>query len=197
MDWDLWCRLAARGMRFRRAGIPFAAVRYYPETKTMSGDKARYMEIWRIQRVYGRSIFPWSWPGFYWFDLSFKEDKTLRDRLIFALLQGARAAKKLLAGKSVDLIYGFRRWEKILEGEGVIHLPWYGDMQIRGLLLRVFPGDEAYEISVNGEEPRSYSAMQGVVNVPVLGLNPVSLTLAIRCLSSRVWELHSFSCELA
>ncbi|MBN1546371.1 MAG: glycosyltransferase, partial [Syntrophaceae bacterium] len=77
MDWDLWCRLSQSGAKFHYLHTPLAAVRYYPGTKTLSGDRQRYLEIWRIERTYGKRLVPLSWIGFYLFDLSFKENKTI------------------------------------------------------------------------------------------------------------------------
>ena len=42
MDWDLWCRLAACGAKFRYVNEVLAAVRYYPATKTLSRTRRRY-----------------------------------------------------------------------------------------------------------------------------------------------------------
>jgi len=50
MDWDLWCRLAQAGATFQYFHNVLAAVRYYPETITLSGSLKRYLEIYCLEK---------------------------------------------------------------------------------------------------------------------------------------------------
>ncbi len=58
MDWDLWCRLADAGCKFRYEPSLLAADRQYPATKTRSGGEKRLAEIRALGRRYGRSWLP-------------------------------------------------------------------------------------------------------------------------------------------
>ncbi len=196
MDWDLWCRLAREGKSFLRISEPLAAVRYYQGTKTLSRDKVRYREIWRIQRVYGGFKIPTAWPGFYWFDLACKEKKTFSEKVFFSLLQGARLFKKSIKGSKPDLIYGFQRWEKKVHGTGMIQFPWYGEKAVREIILKIQPGETTYLVSIAGSRPDAIIAKRGEIRMPVYFEKGSLINLAISCPSAPAWELNDFSCEL-
>lgn len=59
MDWDLWCRFARGGLRFRRLDEVMAAARFYPATKTSSGGLSRVREILSVNRRYQTDRLPW------------------------------------------------------------------------------------------------------------------------------------------
>jgi glycosyltransferase involved in cell wall biosynthesis len=201
MDWDLWCRLARAGATFRYLHEPLAAVRYYPGTKTLSGDKKRYLEIWRIERKYGLRLLPWSWVGFYFFDLSFKERKTVREEITFSFLKTLRGIKKRLISyrnlknPNNETLYGFHRWEPVVVGKADIRLPWYGKCRMEKILLRVIPRDSSYRISINGAGHTATSATEGTFAIPVPLLDQPFIEISIECLDQRIWELRDFTCE--
>ncbi|MBW2707730.1 MAG: glycosyltransferase [Deltaproteobacteria bacterium] len=155
MDWDLWHRLSVSGAKFKYIRELLAAVRYYDGTKTMSGDYERYREIWRIERKYGWRMVPVAWAGFYRHDLSLTQRKTFLEKFTLKLLDQLRHSKKKLfrsrGSKSEwnQTLYGFHRWEPLVERTCTIHLPWYGARQWQTLYLNVDPIDRSYMISVN------------------------------------------------
>jgi len=155
MDWDLWCRLSMSDAKFRYIQEPLAAVRYYAGTKTLSSDRFRYREIWRIERKYGHRPFPLSWPGFYRFDLSFKKEKNAFEEFTLKTLESLwkirrrRIAQRPLAdGLSLPL-YGFDRFETYVARKCIIHLPWYGGKVWERLRLKVRPLDRSCRVTVN------------------------------------------------
>lgn len=58
MDWDLWCRMAARGARFRFLEDVLSGARHYADTKTASGGLARWREILRVNRIHRTTRIP-------------------------------------------------------------------------------------------------------------------------------------------
>ncbi|MGA3207363.1 MAG: glycosyltransferase family 2 protein [Syntrophales bacterium] len=201
MDWDLWCRLARAGAIFHYLPEPLAAVRYYPGTKTLSGDTGRYREIWRIERQYGHRWLPWSWAGFYFFDLSFKEHKTVAERITFSFLKSLRRMKKRiishrnLENQTNGTLYGFHRWEPVVVGKGTIHLPWYDKRRLGKILLRVTPDGRSYRTTINGAYETVVLAKEGQFSIDVPLLDKPSFEISIECLDQQRWTLLDFSCE--
>jgi len=196
MDWDLWCRLAACGATFTYLHAPLAAVRCYPETKTLSGGWRRYSEIWRIGKKYGNRLLPVSWPGFYRYDLSFKQNKTLKEKMMLIGLECARQAKKRLCKETNETLYGFYRWSSRVDGQCLVQLPWYGDRKSKRLTLTVSPPDASYRIAINhaGTEVHPADNGQVIISIPERAL-AAHLLIRIECLQNRQWELHTFSFE--
>lgn len=195
MDWDLWCRLANCGAKFYYLHEVLAAVRYYPGTKTLSRNWKRYTEIWRIERKYGRRLFPQAWAGAYLVDLSFQERKNLVDKYVFALLNHLRQLKKRLfkendlENNSIKTSYGFHPWDSVVEGQGIIHIPWYGNKEWTSLVLKVDPASDRYRLKINGRECEKvlYKNNHLVVDLPKLE-NP-HREISIECLQSNQWKL--------
>lgn len=203
MDWDLWCRLAGAGAKFQYLREPLAAVRYYYGTKTLSGNRKRYMEVWRIERKYGGRLLPLSWLGLYLFDLMFKSKKTIGERTAFEFLKCLRYLKKSLirlAGTKRNwqqTIYGFHRWGPTVEGRCTIHLPWYDKRQWKKINLQVEPVDRTFEIVIN-DFPTDTIRAEGnrlVIDVPVLD-DPYRRISITRRDGGR-WRLVRFGCEFS
>lgn len=203
MDWDLWCRLADSGAKFHYLHELIAAVRYYHGTKTLSGDKRRYREIWQIERKYGKRLLPLSWPGFYLFDLIFKEKRTVSENIVFGLLKSLRRIKKTIISlinfriRQDYVNYGFHRWEPFVVGVGTIHLPWYDKRRCDKIRLQVKPDACKYRITFNDTESSILLAKNGIIYVvPPLFIKPC-IKMSIECLAQRRWTLSDFSCELS
>lgn len=196
MDWDLWCRLAARGASFFYLPEPLAAVRCYPETKTLSGDRQRYREIRRIGKKYGNRRLPVAWLGFYRYDLSFKKRRTPMERLVFWGLEGARGIKKRLFHEAVQTQYGFYRWSSRVDGRCLMQIPWYEEAKPRRLCLSVFPENACYRIAVNKGRETICQADQGrvVIDLPEM-TDAAYLRVRMDCLTQREWEMRRFSLE--
>lgn len=196
MDWDLWCRLAACGASFFYLREPLAAVRCYPETKTLSGDRRRYREIWRIGKKYGNRHLPVSWLGFYRYDLSFKKSHTPMERLAFWGLEWARGIKKRLFQESAQTQYGFYRWSSRVDGRCLMQIPWYEEAKPRRICLSVFPEHTRYRIAVNAARETICQADQGqvVIDIPEMEDAPC-LQVRMDCLTHREWEMRRFSLE--
>ncbi len=202
MDWDLWCRLSKSGAKFEYMPELLAAVRYYPGTKTLDRDWLRYKEIWRIERKYGRRPLPLSWAGFYRFDLSYKSRRTASERISLRILDRLRGFKKRLyhsQGLSKELnrpIYGFQRWEPVVEGRCTIHMPWYDRRDWKRLNLEVEPGDADYRVVLHSVYDQTLSAQRGRLCVDVPGLDGPLRKISIMCPGRPRWRLLGFSCDL-
>jgi len=203
MDWDLWCRLARAGAKFHYLHEALAAVRYYPGTKTLSGNWNRYLEIWRIERKYGQRILPFTWLNFYLFALSFKGKKTLSEKMAFSFFNFIRKIKKrIVALKDLEnqtnrTLYGFHRGDPAVAGKCTIHLPWYDKRRLKKILLRVAPDSRSYHTTVNNAYHSVVLAKEGQFSIDMPSLDKSCVEISIECLDQRNWALLDFSCELA
>ena len=202
MDWDLWCRLSLAGAKFKYIHEVLAAVRYYPETKTLSGAKRRYREIYRIERKYGNRILPLSCLGSYYYGLTFKEKQTIPEQMSFHFLSILRCFKKRIykirdsKNGSCETNYGFHRWEPVVEGRGTIHLLWYNKRKWSKLYLEVHPANNKYRIKINGEPCNYVSSEEGCLVAEVPALSGPYRKISIECLEKDRWKLLGFWCDL-
>jgi glycosyltransferase involved in cell wall biosynthesis len=201
MDWDMWCRLAQAGARFQYVPDVLAAVRYYPETKTLSRDWRRYKEIWRIERIYGRRLLPLSWPGFYRFDLACKKKRTWPERVSLRVLDQMRNHKRLLRFAGLkngqkQSIYGFRPWETVVERQCLIQVPWYDRRDWKRLHLEVEPGDEEYLVTINDAFDRMAAAREGLLSLDLPRLKGPHRKVTVSCPGRTHWKLLAFRCDL-
>ena len=202
MDWDLWCRLARAGVKFRYLHEALAAVRYYPGTKTLSGNWKRYLEIWRIEREYGRRILPSTWLNFYLFDLSFKEKKTGAEQFIFNFSRFVRQIRTILVASQAPsnpasgTLYGFHRGDTAVAGKCTIHLPWYDKRRLKKILLRVAPDCRNYRTTIDSAYHFMVLAKEGQFAIDLPLLDKPSIEISIECLDQYNWALLDFSCEL-
>jgi glycosyltransferase involved in cell wall biosynthesis len=200
MDWDLWCRLAADGAKFRYLPEPLAAVRYYPGTKTLSGDPKRYQEAWRIERKYGGRLLPRTWPGLYLYDLMHKPERSPVEKAAFLILESLRSLKHGLGrlrgtgGKPPQTIYGFHRWEPLVDGCCTIHLPWYDSRLWKRVHLQMAPGDGMFEVALNDASPVTIRAQGGRLVIDVPRREDPNRTISIRRCDGRQWKLIHFGC---
>ena len=178
-----------------------AAVRYYPGTKTLSGDLRRYKEIWRIEKKYGRRLFPRSWAGAYLFDLSFYETQSRFEKTAFCVLKNARRIKKILlqynhSSNKTRTIYGFYPLDTLVDDCGIIHLPWYDPRKWSTLRLKVDPATDRYQIKINGRACQKIRCENGHLVVPQLPrLDTPHRKISIRCEKTKRWRLLEFGCE--
>jgi len=202
MDWDLWCRLAQAGAKFQYLHEVLAAVRYYPGTKTLSGSRKRYLEIYRLENKYGKRLLPFSWFGHYYFDLTFKTRKTLAERAYFQAINLVRVLKKgLQHGRkkkltSAETNYGFHRFEPMVHRHATIHLPWYDKRHWRRLYLQVEPTNDRYRILIN-DKLCSYTVSENcylLVEVPLI-TKPYR-EIAIENLQRDTWKFCGFWCDV-
>ncbi len=202
MDWDLWHRLSLAGAKFQYLHEVLAAVRYYPGTKTQSGDRRRYGEIWRIEKKYGRHFMPFSWAGFYRYDLSLKERRNFFENFFLYTLDRLRRSKKRLLrmqdseSPMNQTLYGFHRWEPVVETNCIIHLPWYDRRQWRRLRLQVEPFDNKYIIKVNGTLCHGAISETGPFLIDVPSITEPYRKITISRSGGGRWRFIGFSCEL-
>jgi len=179
-----------------------AAVRYYHGTKTLSRNWKRYLEIWRIERKYGHRLFPRAWLGFFLFDLSFINRKNLVDKYFFVLLNYLRRLKKRLVNKknlrkdSIKMNYGFHSWESLVEGKGIIHIPWYGTKEWTRLILKVDPPNDRYRFKINGRKCEKVLYKNGHLIVDLPKLENPHREISIECMQSKKWQLLEFHFDL-
>ena len=202
MDWDLWHRLSLAGAKFHYLHELLAAVRYYPGTKTMSGNRQRYAEIWRIERKYGRRLLPFSWLGFYRYDLSLKEKRNFFEEIFLYMLDKLRKSKKRIRrfqpveGQMEQTLYGFHRWEPVVETGCTVHLPWYDQRQWRRLYLKVKPFDDEYIIKINDSPCQHTVDESGRLMIDVPPMTDPYRKISISKPGGGDWQLLEFSCKL-
>ena len=202
MDWDLWHRLSLAGAKFHYLHELLAAVRYYPGTKTMSGNWRRYVEIWRIERKYGHRLLPFSWFGFYRYDLSLKGKRNFIEEFFLYMLDKLRKSKKRIrkfqraGGRMKQTLYGFHRWEPVVETGCTVHLPWYDERQWRRLYLKVNPFDDEYIIKINDLSCQYAVDERNLLMIDVPPITDPYRKITIAKLGRGYWQLLGFSCQL-
>lgn len=68
LDWDLWCRMARAGGRFRLVEDVWAAARVHPRAKSAIGGRRRLAEIWSVNRKYKTTWLPRAALGYVYGD---------------------------------------------------------------------------------------------------------------------------------
>ena len=199
MDWDLWCRLSRAGYKFRYVNRPLAAVRYYPETKTLGGNYKRLRELYRIEKKYGRRWFKRSWLGSYYYGLHFK-NKTYLESLFYYAFKGLYETKQHLKKlrntiNDDDLIYGFHRWNSVVKNKCEIHFPWYQEKPWKILRLKLKPYQklESYRLSVNTMDLQKVSWQGNYLTVELDEYAPNFACITIENLIDENWVLEAFS----
>lgn len=203
MDWELWCRLSSVGAKFKYLRELLAAVRYYPETKTMSGSTRRYREIYRIERKFGKRLYPLSCFGAYLYGLTFKPEKTMRDRIFCRMVGYLELLRRRFykegdpKDESAEVSYGFHRWEPMVEKRCTIHLPWYDGRQWTRLLLKVEPADIEYRIEVNDQVHKGVFTGGGYLAADMPRLSEPRRKIAIEALGADRWKLLEFRFDIS
>jgi len=196
MDWDLWCRLALSGAKFRYIREVLAAVRYYPEMKTLSGTRKRYLEIYRVEKTYGKNLLPLSWFKYYYFDIKLKGTKTKIEGACFLVLRLLRRLKKILIHFTnrkyitSETNYGFHCSEPIVFRRGIIYLPWYSKRQWKRLYLQVRPVSDPYEIAINKQTCSYVTSSNGYLSVEVPLLSSSYREISIKNLKRKKWKFY-------
>lgn len=159
MDWDLWTRLHENGAKFYYLKKPLSAVRMYRDTKTASGSRERYIEIFNHLKKYTdlkHTIY--SLVGFYYQDLSSKQ-RSFREQLEFNGINFIRLTRDLLNRRSSSkqrVLYGIESYSHQVHGECDIYLPWYKERDPYNLSIRC-RGIVNLDISVNRRQSRLLS----------------------------------------
>ena len=198
MDWDLWCKLAMAGAKFHYLPELLAAVRYYPGTKTLSGNPKRYFEIWDIEKKYGKRILPSSWPGSFLYELKCKKDKSMLAKFNYTVLNCLKNHIKRnnnIANNSKNK-YGIDRWDNCSVGTGTLHLPWYNKQKWKTIHLRVKPDKETYRITINDDYSETALAKNNLITINSPLLETITRTIKITCLDKKKWQLLELYCDL-
>jgi hypothetical protein len=160
------------------------------------------MELWRIERKYGRRFIPRSWLGWFLYEITQKPPETFFRKLLVSFFNRLRNIKRRLhiqigakTEKVVDS-YGFCRWDNRIEGRGKIELPWYGKRGWSRLRLRVEPLSDQYEIQINGKPAQSIILKDGFLWVDVPEDRANHWFITIECLIKQSWRLLDFWCQL-
>ncbi len=122
MDWDLWCRLAKAGCRFRYLPELLAANREHGVTKTLSGGRERQREIRSLCREHRTSTVPWAAISFAVGDRL--KQWTRGDRPP-AIYRWVRRGKRLLRREPQMNLYGIEAHGSQLDRTFRICFPWY------------------------------------------------------------------------
>lgn len=200
MDWDLWCRLAASGAKFKYLKLPLAAVRYYEGTKTLTRSIKRYLEIAKIEKKYGNRLIPISVIGADFYGLSLKRKLTKTQRIYMAAFKCLRKIKrsvfmKELKGNQDETLYGLSRWDNISFSKCCIHLPWYIKAQPwNHIKLDLVPANEDYEITINGEkiEPSINSKFQRKIFLQQKYAPHIQMEISSN--TAQNWAIKKFEC---
>lgn len=201
MDWDLWCRLSSLKANFFYLPEVLAAVRYYPGTKTLSGDIRRYKEIWQIERKFGHRILPISTIGAYRFDLSVYEKKGRVEKNAFNVLNNLRKIKQKLTnkknGSSYENItkYGFYSFDSLVEGCAIVHQPWYDKKKWSALKIKVYPETDEYQVTINGKSCETVCYENGHLWAQLPHIEDPHREISICCKKTKRWRLLEFGCE--
>jgi len=157
MDWDLWTRLYEAGAKFYYLKKPLSAVRMYEETKTASGSKARYLEIFNhLKHNTDLRHTAQSLIGFYYEDLLSKH-KSFRKKVELNGINLIRFIRGLLYQHSLPrpkLHYGIEAYSHQVQGECEIFLPWYKDRDPHNLFIQC-KGITNLNLCINGRSPRA------------------------------------------
>ena len=196
MDWDLWCRFADKGKTFKYIPKVLAAVRYYPETKTLSGGRKRFKEIYNIEKRYGDRPLKIAWIGAFWYGLTLKKHKTFSEWIFFLILNSSRKIKNTIANhrtlkaKNTNL-YGFRRDEPVIEGKCVIHFPWY-NKPWKVLQMTISPRklSGGIEIQVNNRECKTEKMASGKIIAYLQKPAPNYSVISISHIENKNWTLN-------
>lgn len=131
MDWDLWCRLAKAGCRFRYLPELLAANREHGVTKTLAGGGQRQREIRAMHREHRTSVVPWAAISF---ALGDQLKRLTRGDRPPALYRWLRHGKRLLRREPQNHLYGLQAHGSRLDPQFRIRFPWYRDMPITARL---------------------------------------------------------------
>ncbi|WP_051184471.1 glycosyltransferase family 2 protein [Desulfatiglans anilini] len=204
MDWDLWCRLAKKGAKFLYLPEVLAAVRYYEGTKTLSCSMRRYWEIYRIELLYNHFI-PFVTIEFMDYDVIVLNKQTKTTRAFRQFYNKVYAPfkstyRKLFQRQDVSyegLLYGFHRWDQIVEGTCKIYLPWYEKQFWRNLKLKAAPLDFNYEISIDGRKVNAPTLEDNTLIQPIPPSNGHAHEIRISRTGEKPWRFGSLTSDLA
>lgn len=157
MDWDLWTRLYNIGAKFYYLKKPLSAVRMYQETKTASGSKARYIEIFNHLKHYaGLTYTIRSLLGFYYQDLASKQ-RSFKEQIEFNGINLVRFIKRCLNQRSPStrqVLYGIDSYSHQVYRGCDIFLPWYKEVYPQNLTIQCKDATDL-ELLINGDSPRT------------------------------------------
>jgi hypothetical protein len=145
-------------------------------------------------------LLPRSWIGLYLYDLSFRSNKTVREIILYNILNLLRIIKKIVVRQSTAennpqrTLYGFRRWEPVVEGRCTIHMPWYDNRRWKRINLQVAPSVRVFEIAVNDLPADTVTSEGGLLAVDVPLLDDPYRTISIRSCDGGRWRLVRFGC---
>lgn len=203
MDWDLWCRLAKKGAKFLYLPEVLAAVRYYEGTKTLSCSLRRYWEIYRIELLYNHFI-PFITIEFMDYDVMVLNKQTKSTRAFRHFYNKVYTPFKSTYHKVFQrqdvsyegLLYGFHRWDPIVEGTCKIHLPWYEKQFWRNLKLKAVPLDRNYEITIDGKKLQPSSLAGDILIQPIPPSNGHAHEIGITRKGEESWRFCSLTSDL-
>jgi glycosyltransferase involved in cell wall biosynthesis len=203
MDWDLWCKLSLSGATFKYLPEPLAAVRYYPGTKTLSGSRQRFKEIYKIEKKYGNRLVPTYFLGAYLYSLA----QNAQSKTIIWLAQQIFGFKRILKNKLYSSLqknanmtghnlYGFHRWTSTVERRCQIHLPWYCKRVWRRLRFTVEPINCNLEVMINKIKCTFLYTHKGEIVVDVPVLKEPHRIIEIENKDRCRWKLKGFRMEM-
>jgi glycosyltransferase involved in cell wall biosynthesis len=193
MDWDLWTRLYESGAKFHYLRKPLSAVRMYGETKTASGSKARYIELFthlKNNTEFRHTIR--SLVGFYHQDLSSKH-RSIREQIEFSGINLIRMINRRLDRHPCSkrrVLYGIESYSHYIYDECEIVLPWYKSEDPHQLFIQC-NSISNLNISINGLPTRSLSKVEDSFLYAGSDLNSIGNVIHLRLLTpdKHSWQL--------
>ena len=198
MDWDLWTQLYKAGAKFYYLNKPLSAVRMYPETKTASRSKARYVEINRhLKENMGFLSRMRVLLGFYYSDMKMGR-KSVLERAIFYLLNRLRSIKNVIwkySKKKNPILYGFECSSNLVKSECEVFLPFYGKCLPRQLVincrnvntLQVYVNNSMQNVSSSSSRGDHYSYVVKIKEDLIGSILKLNLSSS----STKPWRLIS------
>jgi hypothetical protein len=104
--------------------------------------------------------------------------------------------KNDLEGDPIKINYGYHRWDPIVGGRCIIHLPWYDKSIWSHLRLKVYPETKNYKIKINGKYCEKVNFKNGYLLVQLPKLTNVHRKITIECMESKQWKLIEFHCDI-
>lgn len=146
MDWDLWCRLAECGARFRFVPEVLAAARLLPGAKTSRMTLPRLAEITRVNLRHGKPLVPLLY-------LAHLQAPWLRWLVGSRGFESMRRAWRTSTGRPAELggwVNGVGRGNAVRGREFALHFPLFAPLARASVRIVASSRSQAWSATLNG-----------------------------------------------
>ena len=139
MDWDLWCRFARAGCRFRFLDEVLSGARYYADTKTGGGGLKRQAEILRVNRRHKTTRLPLAAAAHFYGDV-------MRPRIgwIHPVARGLWQAVSRRRFHTPALINGMAYPDRVLSSPVALRFPCFSGLRGARVVFECTGADPAF-----------------------------------------------------